>query len=75
METFKILKHFIKYDLAQEYALSDLDDNNPPLVNRIIDSVKMLRLFAFIEKSFQIRSENKELIFENFETFCLPSPK
>jgi acyl carrier protein len=75
METFKILKHFIKYDFAHEYALSDLDENNPPLVNGIIDSLRIVKLPIFIEKNFCLQVKDKELIPDNFETFCLPFPK
>jgi acyl carrier protein len=52
METFQILKQFIKYDLASEHVLSDLDEDKPPLVTGIIDSLRILKLFVFIEKKF-----------------------
>lgn len=59
METFQILKHFIKYDLAPEHVLSDLDENKPPLVTGIIDSLRILKLFVFIEKIFTSELKTK----------------
>ena len=68
MQTFQLIKQFIKDDLASDVDLGDLDENKPLLESGIIDSLGILKLIAFMEKQFGIRVEDEELIPENFET-------
>ena len=68
MQTFQLIKQFIKDDLASDVDLGDLDENKPLLESGIIDSLGILKLIAFMEKQFGIRVEDEELVPENFET-------
>ena len=68
MQTFQLIKQFIKDDLASDVDLGDLDENKPLLESGIIDSLGILKLIAFMEKQFGIRVEDEELVPDNFET-------
>jgi acyl carrier protein len=51
------------------YAAPDTFDDNTPLVSsRLLDSMGLLKIIVFLEKSFALRVEPNELVPQNFET-------
>ena len=46
----------------------DLEKDTSFLENGILDSTGIMELVAFVEKSFEIKVEDEELLPENFDT-------
>ena len=67
LETTKAIKEFIfgRFPQAKKKNISDSDE----LLNSgIVDSLGILEIVAFIEKTFGITVADEELTSENFET-------
>ncbi len=47
---------------------SDLTDDYPLVEKKVLDSMAIFELVAFIEQSFGIEIEDEELVSENFAT-------
>lgn len=69
LETTKSLREFIfgRFPQAKKKNISDSDE----LLNSgIVDSLGILEIVAFIEKTFGITVADEELTSENFETLA-----
>jgi len=56
------------YDETMENEFANLGPDDSLLESGIIDSVKMLELIAFIEKTYGIKVSEEDLFPENFDT-------
>lgn len=63
----KILKQFITQELLGDERLT-LNDEDNLLLDGMIDSLGMLRLVAFVEKTFEIQIPYEDITIENFNT-------
>ena len=61
------LKQFITQELLGDEGLT-LNDEDNLLLDGMIDSLSMLRLVAFIEKTLQIKIPYEDITIENFNT-------
>jgi acyl carrier protein len=67
--TIEILKQFLVDEkMVSSSEAADLNENVSLLETGIIDSLNLMRLVLFIEKRFQIKVSDDDLIPENFET-------
>jgi acyl carrier protein len=57
-----VIKHF---PLARKH---NIHNNDPLLVNGIIDSLGILEIIGYLEKEFKISVADEELVPENFDT-------
>ena len=46
----------------------NITDDDSLLLNGVIDSLKMIELTSYIEKSFKIKIEDEELMPDNFDS-------
>lgn len=61
------LKQFITQELLGDEGMTLHDEDNL-LLDGMIDSLGMLRLVAFIEKTFEIQIPYEDITIENFNT-------
>jgi acyl carrier protein len=67
--TIEILKQFLVDEkMVSSSEAVDLAENVSLLETGVIDSLNLMRLVLFIEKRFQIKVSDDDLIPENFET-------
>jgi acyl carrier protein len=67
--TIEILKQFLVDEkMVSSSEAADLAENVSLLETGVIDSLNLMRLVLFIEKRFQIKVSDDDLIPENFET-------
>jgi acyl carrier protein len=68
MTTEDRLRAFIVRDLRWPGSIAELTDDLPLLERRVIDSLAIFRLVAFIEDQFEISIDDQELVPDNFAT-------
>ncbi|MDA8168931.1 MAG: acyl carrier protein [Nitrospiraceae bacterium] len=68
MDIKENVKKFIQSELVTDRKFADLQDKDPLISTGIIDSLGIMRLTAFLEKSFAVRIHDEEIIAENFGT-------
>lgn len=62
------IRHFIVHDIIFKSDDSKIDIEDSLLEKGIIDSTGIIQLVTFLEKEFNIKVENQDLLPENFET-------
>ena len=63
--------HDIRNYIVENFLFGDgkdLEEDTSFLENGILDSTGIMELVAFVEKSFEIKVEDEELLPENFDT-------
>jgi acyl carrier protein len=70
MTTADTLRNFITGELAGGRAASEVGDQLPLIEERVIDSLGIVRLVAFIESEFGVQIGDEELLIENFDTIA-----
>ena len=68
MEIEKVVEKYILEELLVAGKEEKLDPEQSLLSSGVIDSLAILRLIAFIEKTFDITVEDEDVVPENFET-------
>jgi acyl carrier protein len=68
MTTEDRLRRFIVLDLRWPGSIAELTDDLPLLERRVVDSLGIFRLVAFIEEQFQISIDDEELVPGHFAT-------
>jgi acyl carrier protein len=68
METEVLIERFVLQQLPQGDDVTKLELDEPLISTGIMDSFMLLRLIVFIEESFGIAIEDRDLIPENFQT-------
>lgn len=63
-----LIKKFINDNFLFDDSIDSLRDNMSLLDSGIIDSIGTLELIEFIQREFQIRIEDKELVRDNFDS-------
>jgi acyl carrier protein len=67
MERKSVLIDYIKNDIMRNRN-AKLSDDEDLLSSGILDSLGILQLVAFIEKSFGIRIPDEDVVFDNFQS-------
>lgn len=69
-EVMNLIQEIKKFFLDKKFikSLQDLDNEDSLLEKGVIDSVAMLELVSFLEKKYEIKVEDDELMPENFDT-------
>jgi acyl carrier protein len=65
------IQHAVKSFLLEELlydAPADFGECTPLIRNRLLDSLGLMRVIAFLESTFDIQIDPAELIPKNFET-------
>lgn len=68
MDVRTTVNQFIQSELLSDREIPHLKDTDPLITTGIIDSLGLMKLVAFLEKTFSIRLEDEEIVAENFET-------
>ena len=56
------VRHFIVDDLGWEGSPDELTDHLPLIERRVLDSIRIMALVAFLEEEFGIRVEDHEMV-------------
>ena len=67
MDRKAVLVEYIKNDIMRNRN-AKLADDDDLLSSGILDSLGILQLVAFIEKTFGIRIPDEDVIFDNFQS-------
>ena len=67
MDRKTVLMDFIKNDIMRNRN-AKLSEDEDLLSSGILDSLGILQLVAFIEKSFGIRIPDEDVVFDNFQS-------
>jgi len=67
MDHKTILMDYIKNDIMRNRN-AKLNEDDDLLSSGILDSLGILQLVAFIEKTFGIRITDEDVLFENFQS-------
>lgn len=62
------IQQFILTEIGADASRQSLDPNADLIEQRIIDSLAILKLVAFLESSFGIKVEDEDIVPENFQT-------
>ena len=62
------IRHFIVHDIMFKDDDSEIGTDDSLLEKGIIDSTGIIQLVTFLEKEFNIKIENQDLLPENFES-------
>lgn len=68
METVDAIKHFIVAEFLSDAALDQLDSDYDLLASGVIDSLRLLRLVAWLETQFSLPMDDIEIAPDNFRT-------
>jgi len=69
MDSKKMIREFINSTIIDNpNGKNKLKDTDPLLEAGILDSLGMMKLLSFLEETFSVSLEAKELMPENFET-------
>jgi acyl carrier protein len=68
MGTIDILENYIRKEISATMQPRPIGYDQSLLESGILDSMGILKLVAFIEKRFNIKVDDTELVPENFET-------
>lgn len=64
------LREFISRELPGGRPPEELTDDLPLIRERVIDSLGIFQLVAFIESEFGVEIDDDEVVLENFETIA-----
>lgn len=62
------IKQFILSDLIKDGSATELDNDENLIDSGVVDSLGIMKLVAFLEKSFKIAVSDDEILLDNFET-------
>jgi acyl carrier protein len=65
-EIIESLKNFLRTDIMHDPS-EDLDESTPLLEWGILDSLGMISLISFIEKTFKVKVPSEKVVPENFD--------
>ena len=68
-DTSTRLREFIASEIMFEENASDLSDD-APLLGKVMDSLGLMQLVAFIEEEFGVTIEDSEVTVDNFRTIA-----
>ena len=69
MDSKKMIRQFINSTIIDNHnGKNKLKDTDPLLEAGILDSLGIMKLLSFLEETFSVSLEAKELMPENFET-------
>ena len=68
MDVRNKIRQFIESELLSDQKGAHLSVSEPLITTGIIDSLSIMKLIAYLEKTFSVRIEDEEIIAENFET-------
>ncbi|HEV3279281.1 MAG TPA: acyl carrier protein [Terriglobia bacterium] len=63
----EIIRGFVM-ESAQTKGITSVTDDESLVKNQVMDSLEFFRLVAFLEDSFSVVVQDKEILVENFET-------
>ncbi len=66
METAERVRDFLVEESSWQGARSELTDDLPLIENRVLDSMRLLRMVAWLESEFGIAIEDQEVVPSNF---------
>ena len=67
MDNQKIIMNYIVDELIEDESLL-LTDDTSLFRNRTLDSLNLISLISFLEKTFDIKINSSEVVFENMDT-------
>lgn len=62
------IKQFILSDLIKDGSVTELDNDENLIDSGVVDSLGIMKLVAFLEKSFKVAVSDDEILLDNFET-------
>lgn len=62
------IKQFILSDLIKDGSATDLENDENLIDSGVVDSLGIMKLVAFLEKSFKVAVSDDEILLDNFET-------
>ncbi|MFK7732336.1 MAG: acyl carrier protein [Pseudomonadales bacterium] len=62
------IKQFILSDLIKDGSAADLSNDENLIDSGVVDSLGIMKLVAFLEKSFKVAVSDDEILLDNFET-------
>lgn len=62
------IKQFILSDLIKDGSATELDNDENLIDSGVVDSLGIMKLVAFLEKSFKVAVSDDEILLDNFET-------
>lgn len=68
METLSILEEFVVNEIIGDDAIKCLSPEDDLLNTGIIDSMAVLKLILFLEKTFSIEVKSEDIVPENFQS-------
>jgi acyl carrier protein len=68
MATFEILEKFVRTEIAVGLGKKSLDPDEDLIEKGIIDSLGILKVVLFIEKTFGIEIVDEDVVPENFRS-------
>lgn len=68
MTILEALRKFLLAEIAVDLGKESLDPDEDLLEQRIIDSMAILKLVLFVERTFGIEVKDEDLIPENFQS-------
>jgi acyl carrier protein len=67
MDHKAVLENYIKVEVLRNRN-ARLDENDDLIGSGILDSLGILQIVTFIEKSFNIQVPDEDVVFENFQS-------
>ena len=64
----QLIKEFIQTELVSDRIDDDLSNTDNLIESGIIDSLGIIKLIAYLEKTYSIEITNDDLVVDNFET-------
>jgi acyl carrier protein len=68
MDTKQILREYITTELMTGPHAGEVRDDESLLTNKIIDSLGVMRLVAFVEERFGVSVADEDVTLKNFES-------
>ncbi len=68
MTTLEEIEQFLLAEIAVDRGKGPLNPEEDLLEQRVIDSMAIMRLIAFLEKTFGIEVKDEDVVPENFQT-------
>ncbi|MEM8499985.1 MAG: acyl carrier protein [Pseudomonadota bacterium] len=62
------IKQFILSDLIKDGSATELENDENLIDSGVVDSLGIMKLVAFLEKSFKVAVSDDEILLDNFET-------
>ncbi len=64
----QLIKEFIQSELVSDRTDDHLSNTDNLIESGIIDSLGIMRLIAYLEKTYSIKITDDDLVVDNFET-------